>query len=180
MQEYNILTIANLVPRKRIDLCAAACARMEKKHPLTWTVIGYGPLEEQIKKNAPKAMTFIGRVEDLVPYYRKADVFVLPSCDEGFGMVYVEAIMCRCPVVCRKDDGGQEIIDRTGGGLAIEIPPSDDRAADEIIRAIEKILDNKDSYISAEIIGKARQLVEPRAIKDIWEKLLGKYEKFLQ
>ena len=91
--------------------------------------------------------------------------------------------LSRYSVVMRKrggkDDGGQEIIDRTGGGLAIEIPPSDDQAADEIVRAIEKIMDNRDFYISDEVIGKARQLVEPRAIKDSWEKLLGKYEKFL-
>ena len=174
------MTIANLVPRKRIDLCARTCAELEKKHKLTWTVIGNGSEEEKIKKLAPASMTVRARVENLTEFYKNADIFVLPSLDEGFGMVYIEAIMCGCPVVCRKNDGGEEIIDHTGGGLAIDISATDDEAVVEIARAIETILDNKGKYMSGEIIAKARQLVDPADIKNKWEKLLGKFSPFLK
>jgi len=174
-----VLTIGNLVPRKRIDLCARTCAELEKKRKLTWTVIGNGPDEKKIKTLAPESMTVRKRVESLIEFYKEADIFVLPSCDEGFGMVFIEAIMCGCPVVCRKNDGGEEIIDKTGGGLAIDIPQADDEAVAEIARAIEKILDNKGFYTSEEVIAKARDLVAPASIKDKWEKLLGKYKPFL-
>jgi len=179
MDEVKVLTIANLVPRKRIDLCARTCDELEKKRKLTWTVIGNGPEEENIKSLAPESMIVRKRVESLTEFYKDADIFVLPSCDEGFGMVFIEAIMCGCPVVCRKNDGGEEIIDESGGGLAIDIPAADDEAVAEITRAIEKILDNKGIYTSEEVIAKARQLVDPASIKDKWEKLLGKYAPFL-
>ncbi|MBN1212364.1 MAG: glycosyltransferase [candidate division Zixibacteria bacterium] len=179
MDGVKVLTIGNLVPRKRIDLCARTCAELEKKHRLSWTVIGNGPEEEKIKSLAPESMTVRDRVESLTEFYKMADIFVLPSLDEGFGMVYIEAIMCGCPVVCRKNDGGEEIIDKTGGGLAIDIPADDDKAAAAIAGAIEKILENRVFYTSEEIIVRARDLVDPASIKDKWERLLGKYAPFL-
>ncbi|MFZ5980833.1 MAG: glycosyltransferase, partial [Candidatus Zixiibacteriota bacterium] len=96
-------------------------------------------------------------------------------CDEGFGMVYVEAIMCGCPVICRKNDGGEEIIEKTNGGLAVDIPESDEAAVVNIRQAVENIIENKDRFMSAEIIEKARQLVAPTVIKNKWETLLKKY-----
>lgn len=171
-----ILTVANLVPRKRIDLCALACAELEKKLGLkafTWTVIGRGPKENEIKTIAPSSMEFIPKVQNLADYFRSADVFVLPSCDEGFGMVYIEAIMCRCPVVCRKNDGGQEIVDTTGGGLAVEIPKNDTVAVRNIISAIEKIMSNRSAYANDQTKVSAIQMVDPDKIKSQWAQLLS-------
>lgn len=171
-----ILTVANLVPRKRIDLCALACAELEKKLGLkafTWTVIGRGPKENEIKTIAPSSMEFIPKVQNLADYFRSADVFVLPSCDEGFGMVYIEAIMCRCPVVCRKNDGGQEIVDTTGGGIAVEIPKSDPIAVENILEAIEKILADRNTYANNQTKSLAMQMVNPDNIKSQWVQLLN-------
>jgi glycosyltransferase involved in cell wall biosynthesis len=171
-----ILTVANLVPRKRIDLCALACIELEKKLGLkafTWTIIGRGPDENEIKRIAPSSMEFIPKVRNLAEYFRAADIFVLPSCDEGFGMVYIEAIMCRCPVVCRKNDGGQEIIDSTGGGIAVEIPKDDNQAAQNILKAIEKILADREKFANNQTKFLAIQMVDPEKIKKQWEELLS-------
>ena len=170
-----ILTISNAVPRKRLDLCALACLRMEETQifdQLTWRVIGSGPLLEKVKKLAPSSMEFLDRVDSLTEHYHWSDLFVLPSSDEGFGMVYIESIMCDRPVVCRANDGGQDIIDNTGGGLAIEIPDNDLQAVDNICRAIAEIAGNREKYISDEISRKAKALVDPQTIREKWDVLI--------
>ncbi len=166
-----ILTIANFVRRKRIDLCAKACKRLSHDNDiadLNWTVIGRGPLENEIKRIAPDSMEFISKVESLADYYRKSDIFVLPSVDEGFGMVYVEAIMCGCPVICRKNDGGEEIVNRTGGGIAINIPDSDEKAVENITSAILTIIDNREKYVSDSTKRAAHEMVDPKLIRQEW------------
>lgn len=170
-----ILTIANVVPRKRIDLCALTYQELVKRHDssgIKWTVIGRGKNEKKVKSLAPISMEFIPKVEILKDYFRAADVFVLPSCDEGFGMVYIEAIMCGCPVICRKDDGGQEIVDTTGGGIAVEIPKSDEDAVKNIVRAIDKIMAVRNRYANEKTKELAKQMVDPDRIKKVWADLL--------
>ena len=175
----NILTISNAVPRKRLDLCALACARMEESRmfdQLTWRVIGRGTLLEDVKKLAPSSMEFLDRVDSLTEHYHWSDLFVLPSSDEGFGMVYIESIMCGRPVVCRANDGGQDIIDNTGGGIAIEIPDIDLKAVDNICRAVAEIVANRENYISGEISLKAKAMVDPETIRKKWNALIEECE----
>lgn len=170
-----ILTIANIVKRKRVDLCAHACAELEKMSDidtLTWSVIGRGKLLDDVKTRSPQAMKFLTYVESLREYYRQADVFVLPSYGEGFGMVYIEAIMCGCPVICRKGDGGEGIVRNTGGGLAIEIPDDDKAAVANIVEAILDISENRQKYMNDSIVHAARQMVDPERIRKMWSDLL--------
>jgi glycosyltransferase involved in cell wall biosynthesis len=177
-----ILTIANIVPRKRIDLCALAFRELAKRHDplgIKWTVIGRGPKENEVKSLAPMSMEFIPKVQSLKDYYKAADVFVLPSCDEGFGMVYIESIMCGCPVICRKNDGGQEIVDITGGGIAIEIPKSDDAGVKNIIEAIDKIMSNRSRYANEKTRALAVEMVHPDRIKQQWAELIADAVKSL-
>lgn len=171
-----ILTIANIVPRKRIDLCALACQELVKRHDVSgikWTVIGRGNKEAEVKSLAPISMEFIPVVESLKAYYKKADVFVLPSCDEGFGMVYIEAIMCGCPVICRKNDGGQEIVDTTGGGIAVEIPETDEKAVRNIIKGIDRIMQNRSQFANEQTRKLAVEMVSPEKIKKEWAELVA-------
>ena len=174
------LTIANFVPRKRLDLCVLACQELEKKLGLKevkWTIIGRGPKENEVKSLAPSSMEFIPKVQDLKDYYKAADVFVLPSCDEGFGMVYIESIMCGCPVICRKDDGGQEIVDTTGGGIAVEIPESDDSAVKNITIALDRIMSDRNRYANEKTKALAVEMVHPDKIKNQWAELLFAVKK---
>jgi len=71
------------------------------------------------------AVTFLGRVsdEELVSLYRLADLFVMPSRNEGFGFVFIEALACGVPVVAGGVDGSVEALD--GGRLGLLIDPLD-------------------------------------------------------
>lgn len=72
---------------------------------------GGGELEEEIKQLAIKhrdVITFWGRIDDknkLLEVYRKSDVFAMISKTETFGLVYIEALTQRCPVLYTKGQG---------------------------------------------------------------------------
>lgn len=113
-----ILTIANIVPRKNIDVCVAAASLMSKTWPkdsFEWIVIGSSTdrdYEQSVIKNAPPEMKFFERMtsEDITQAYQLSDIFVLPSQDEGFGMVFAEALYHGLPVVAHCNGGVDSFI----------------------------------------------------------------------
>lgn len=63
------------------------------------------------------------REEEKVDHYRLADVYVMPSQQEGFGFVYLEAMACGIPTIAGKWDGGREAL--RGGALGRLVEPGD-------------------------------------------------------
>ncbi len=59
---------------------------------------------------------FLGRVADMPPLYRAADILVLPTTYDPFGNVHLEALACGLPVITTKQAGGAEVVShgRTG------------------------------------------------------------------
>ena len=55
--------------------------------------------------------THIGSVSEkkLINYYSQAKIFVMPSIQEGFGMVYCQAAACGLPIICTNNTGGPDI-----------------------------------------------------------------------
>jgi D-inositol-3-phosphate glycosyltransferase len=68
-------------------------------------------------------VVFTGWRPDLNRLMAACDAFVMPSFEEPFGMVYVEAMALRRPVVALDSGGAKEIIDHGGSGLLS--PPGD-------------------------------------------------------
>jgi phosphatidylinositol alpha-1,6-mannosyltransferase len=83
------------------------------------------------------AVRFLGFVsdEDLPDLYRLADLFVMPSSEEGFGIVYLEAAAC-----------GLRVIGGTGGGSGDAVPDErvgelvDPGDADSLVEAVTRLL----------------------------------------
>jgi len=110
-------------------------------------IIGEGKLKNKLDEIIKEGgledkVSILDHVDDLVPYYRAADVFVLPSIarSEAFGIVMAEAMACGVPVVSTKLDTGVAEVNIDGEtGLVVE--PKD---KDALAEAINKILGDTD------------------------------------
>lgn len=56
---------------------------------------------------------------DPLPHYRRANVYVHPSFQDGFGLAPLEAAACGLPLVVTRDTGAQEVLGREGGGFVV-------------------------------------------------------------
>lgn len=82
-------------------------------------------------------VTFAGFVptDELPSYYRMADVYCMPSTGEGFGIVFLEAMSCGCPVVAGNRDGSVEPL--MDGELGLLVDPEDQaQIADAVCRVL--------------------------------------------
>jgi rhamnosyl/mannosyltransferase len=97
-------------------------------------IIGEGPLRGKLEKKAlacgvADRVAFLGRIENLVPYYYAADAFALASVtrSEAFGIVQVEAMACATPVVNTQLESGVPFVS-LDGETGITVPPADGAA----------------------------------------------------
>lgn len=102
-----VLTCANLIKRKNVDLVIKECEKLD----VDLTIIGEGKELANLKKLSLKPR-FLGYLEHslVLEEMKTADIFALPSINETFGMVYLEAMAMGCITICRKNDGISGII----------------------------------------------------------------------
>jgi phosphatidylinositol alpha-1,6-mannosyltransferase len=127
----SVCRISNYERAKGYDLTLMAIPDLLPEFPdLHYFMIGQGEPSElqRIKKIIDdlairEHVTLVGHVtqEDLSMYYLLADVFVLPSSKEGFGLVFIEAASHGCKVVCGNQDGSKETLLGEKLGISIDI-----------------------------------------------------------
>ncbi|MDV4150389.1 glycosyltransferase family 4 protein [Clostridium sp. AL.422] len=116
-KEKVILSVGALTEFKRHELTIDALSNLDSSYKLK--IVGDGELKKKIGEYGLKKL---GDRFDLikVPYdqinniYREANLFVLPSLDEPFGIVYLEAMASNLPIVAPDDDTRREIIGEAG------------------------------------------------------------------
>jgi glycosyltransferase involved in cell wall biosynthesis len=130
-----LVTVANLIERKRVADVLDAVALLGPRHPrLRYLLVGDGPERAGLVARARSLgvadrVTFAGRLAPAaaIETARTASLFVLPSVDEAFGVAYVEAMAAGVPAIgCRAEDGPEEIA-AAGGGIEL-VPARDPRA----------------------------------------------------
>lgn len=104
-----LLTVGLVIARKN-QLCTAEAVRRLRQQGMDveLTVIGAG-IDTKID-NKLRRMEFVRRIEQipkeqLIEEYRRADIFVLPSLTESFGLVYAEALTQGLPVLYSAGQG---------------------------------------------------------------------------
>ena len=111
-----VLTCANLIKRKNIDKLILAIKDLEG---LELTIIGDGKELKGLKKISrsgilarQQKVKFLGKLpqEKVFEQMQNSHIFILPSMNETFGMVYLEAMANGCVTVCSKNDGIDGII----------------------------------------------------------------------
>ncbi|WP_158290238.1 glycosyltransferase family 4 protein [Ramlibacter sp. WS9] len=141
-----LLTVSRLAAAERYkghDLVLSALAALKSQHPdLVYVIAGDGddlPRLQHLARDLGVAgnTRFTGFVkdEDLPDLYRSADVFVMPSTGEGFGIVFLQAIACGLPVIAADGDGSRDPLrDGADGALVtIGMPESLGRAIEEAL-----------------------------------------------
>jgi glycosyltransferase involved in cell wall biosynthesis len=87
---------------------------------------------EQVGCSGDIRFTGFAPVEDLPTLYRGADLYVLPSLFEGFGMTLLEAMACETPVACADISSMPEVVGDTG----VLFDPYDEEAIAASIRPL--------------------------------------------
>jgi glycosyltransferase involved in cell wall biosynthesis len=140
----SILCVAHLYPRKDVATLLAALTRLPSQTVLR--VVGIGPELERLRLLA-RRLSLVPRVEFLghlsfarLAYeYRRADVFCLPSRQEGFGIVFLEAMAAGLPIVAARAAAVPEVV--SDGQCGILVPPGD---AEGLATALERLLEDPD------------------------------------
>lgn len=84
--------------------------------------------------------------EELIDHYLFADVFVLPSKKEGFGIVFIEAAVCGTPVIAGNKDGSVDALLNGQIGKLVD-PDNLDEIKDTIIDTIENPVNNNHNLV---------------------------------
>lgn len=160
------LYVGRLHPRKGINEIIRAA---EKNPDVTFVFGGPGKIPKH-----PNNCIFLGDVNpDVVPQLmNSADIFTLPSHSEGLGIVLLESLACRVPVIASDIGGIPEIVDAENGLL---INP---RNADELSDAVNWMVDNPDLRKMMGIKGEEK--VKREYDNDnLVKKLIGLHESYL-
>lgn len=110
----------------------------------------------------------------LADYYRAADVFLMPSRSETFGMVAVESMACGTPVVAFAAGGLTDAVGHNNGGLLV--PPGE---VGLLAEAMQQILDNPELQARLGAVGAERAAREfsveehTRRCLDVYQQLLA-------
>lgn len=123
------------------DTVIAALAQLAPRLPdLDYVIVGDGDDRGRLEQLARQLgvagrVHFAGRVSDseLIDYYRLADVFVMPSAKEGFGLVFLEAAATGLPVIGGDQDGSADAL--ADGAFGTMVAPGNDQALAAAIEA---------------------------------------------
>lgn len=115
--------VGRLVEVKRLSLLLEAWQRVNARGDFRLLIVGDGPLRESLAADAQRRqlshVEFVGQQDDVAPWYRRAQVFVLPSAIEGSSNSLLEAMASGlCPVVTRVG-GNVDIIHDGRNGLLV-------------------------------------------------------------
>lgn len=131
-----ILCVAHLYRRKRIDTLLRAFARIQNSSILR--IVGCGPERARLERLTrdlaiPHRVDFLGFLpfNALTAEYRNASVFALPSAQEGFGIVFLEAMASSLPVIAGRAGAAPEVV--VEGKTAFLVDPDDDASLAHLI-----------------------------------------------
>ena len=126
-----VKTLGRFVHKKGFDvLLHAAADAAQRGTPFRLHIAGDGPEHKTLKALAKRLgigdrVTFHGWIDDVAAFLADADLFVLPSRIEPFGLVVLEAMACGVPIVSTRVSGPSEILDEK---TALLVEPDDPQA----------------------------------------------------
>ncbi len=177
---FVVVTAGRLVPVKGHTYLITAFARVVKEIPNVRLVfLGDGELKEALFAQTKTLgienhALFLGMRNDVPEIISASDLFVLPSINEGFGVVLLEAMAMKCPIVATNVGGIPEVV--MDGETGILVPPRDPV---QLAGAIIKLI--KDSTLARQLAESGYQRLKAYFdIKDTIVKIEHLYKELLE
>lgn len=150
---FQILAVGYLIERKGFEYLIKAMKHVLEKHEnVKLKIVGSGPLEEKLKAlikdiKLERNVEILKNVSDkgLLTLYSSSDIFVLPSVvdsqgnTEGLGVVLLEAMACRMPVIGSDTGGISDIIQDHKTGFLVS-----EKDVSGLSNAIINLIEDKD------------------------------------
>lgn len=110
-----LLHVSNFRPVKRVADVLRVFARVRTKVAARLVLVGEGPDAWEARQltetlGIAPHVVFLGKQDDVVPLYQVADLFLLPSQQESFGLAALEAMACGVPVIASDAGGIPEVV----------------------------------------------------------------------
>jgi N-acetyl-alpha-D-glucosaminyl L-malate synthase BshA len=174
-QGHRVLVhVSNFRPVKRVGDVVQIFAGVHKKLPATLVLVGDGPDRDAAEQQVDglglrKDVRFLGKVENVGDVLRGADLFLLPSATESFGLAALEAMACGVPVIASAAGGIPEVVE--DGKTGFLVPPGDVATmVDRALRVLE----------SADLHQRLKQNAAARAFEFAADRVVPLYESLYE
>ncbi len=145
LYKYDIISVGALNPYKNHDISIKVVSELKKKYPaIHLNIVGVGKEREKLEKlicklEIQKNVEFKNQIsnKEVLSLMNKSYIFLLPSINEGFGIVYSEAMSTGCITIGTKNEGIDGFIINNENGFLIE--PN----VEKISKLIGEIYSNK-------------------------------------
>jgi N-acetyl-alpha-D-glucosaminyl L-malate synthase BshA len=110
-----LLHTSNFRPVKRLGAVVDVFAQVRRRMPAKLVLVGDGPERASAERLVSEAgltadVQFAGEQPDALPWLSVADLFLLPSAQESFGLSALEAMACEVPVIASRIGGLPEVV----------------------------------------------------------------------
>ena len=141
-----LIHISNFRAVKRVTDVVKIFARVEREVPSVLVMVGDGPDRVHAEAEARELgiqdkVFFLGKIDAVAPLLAGADVFLLPSSTESFGLSALEALASGVPVVGSNTGGLPEVVRE--GETGVLVPPDD---AGALARALREVLAHPETH----------------------------------
>ena len=173
--ERLVVHVSNFRPVKRPRVVVEVFAKIAEKVPARLLLVGDGPelgdaLETARRLGISKRVEAVGEQDQVLPLLSIADLFLLPSQQESFGLAALEAMACKVPVIASHVGGLGEVIDHGVTGFLHALDDIDGMARSGITLL-------SDEKLHLQFSDAARHTVTSRFCSDL---VVPMYEEFYE
>ena len=139
------LSVGELIPRKNHEVVIRAIAKLDNAH-IHYFIAGDGELKDYLfdlinELDVSNQIHLLGYRKDINKLCNAADVFIMPSLQEGLSVALMEAMATGKVIVASKIRGNVDLIDENKGGILV--PPRD---VTEFASSLKNIINNKNKW----------------------------------
>jgi N-acetyl-alpha-D-glucosaminyl L-malate synthase BshA len=125
-----LMHISNFRPVKRVKDVVQTYAKVNKAVPSVLVMVGDGPDRQDAEHEARKlgvedSVHFLGKIEQVASLLASADLFLIPTDKESFGLSALEALACGTPVIGTSAGGLPEVVRHGETGMLCKVGDTD-------------------------------------------------------